>query len=75
MLAPASDCAANNPHFPVRTMRAQMLPAERFDILVLGRGKGGELLAWSLARSGISVAVVERPWGRRLLPSRRLFAS
>ena len=31
-----------------------MPPAERFDILVLGSGKGGKLLAWSLARSGMS---------------------
>jgi choline dehydrogenase-like flavoprotein len=39
-----------------------MPPAERFDILVLGSNKGGKLLAWRLARSGMSVAVVERPW-------------
>ena len=31
-----------------------MPQAERFDILVLGSGKGGKLLAWSLARSGMS---------------------
>jgi pyruvate/2-oxoglutarate dehydrogenase complex dihydrolipoamide dehydrogenase (E3) component len=43
-------------------MKAQMPPAEPFDILVLGSGKGGKLLAWSLTRSGMSVAVVERPW-------------
>lgn len=39
-----------------------MPPAERFDILVLGSGRGGKLLSWSLARFGMSVAVVERPW-------------
>jgi pyruvate/2-oxoglutarate dehydrogenase complex dihydrolipoamide dehydrogenase (E3) component len=35
---------------------------ERRDFLVLGSGQGGKLLAWHLARSGHSVAVVERRW-------------
>ena len=35
---------------------------EHFDILILGSGQGGKLLAWSLARSGKRVAVVERQW-------------
>ena len=37
-----------------------MAEAERFDMLVLGSGPGGNLLAWHLARSGQRVAVVER---------------
>lgn len=36
--------------------------AEIFDIIILGSGQGGKLLAWHLARSGKSVAVVERRW-------------
>lgn len=35
---------------------------ERFDIVVLGSGGGGHLLAWHMARSGHTTAVVERPW-------------
>ena len=33
---------------------------ERFEILVLGSGEGGQFLAWHLARSGRRAAVVER---------------
>jgi pyruvate/2-oxoglutarate dehydrogenase complex dihydrolipoamide dehydrogenase (E3) component len=33
---------------------------ERFEILILGSGKGGKLLAWDMARSGRRTAVVER---------------
>jgi pyruvate/2-oxoglutarate dehydrogenase complex dihydrolipoamide dehydrogenase (E3) component len=35
---------------------------ERYDVLVLGSGAGGKLLAWHLARSGLRTAVVERKW-------------
>jgi pyruvate/2-oxoglutarate dehydrogenase complex dihydrolipoamide dehydrogenase (E3) component len=35
---------------------------ERFDILVLGSGKSGKLLAWRMAQSGRRTAVVERQW-------------
>jgi pyruvate/2-oxoglutarate dehydrogenase complex dihydrolipoamide dehydrogenase (E3) component len=39
------------------------MPAtELFDILILGSGQGGKLLAWHLARSGKKVATVERRW-------------
>jgi choline dehydrogenase-like flavoprotein len=37
-----------------------MFQPERYDILVLGSGAGGKLLAWHLARSGRKTAVVER---------------
>jgi pyruvate/2-oxoglutarate dehydrogenase complex dihydrolipoamide dehydrogenase (E3) component len=37
-----------------------MAQAERFEILILGSGKGGKLLAWDMARSGRRTAVVER---------------
>jgi len=39
-----------------------MSQSERFEILVLGSGAGGKLLAWHLARSGRRTAVVERRW-------------
>jgi pyruvate/2-oxoglutarate dehydrogenase complex dihydrolipoamide dehydrogenase (E3) component len=39
-----------------------MAQPERFDILVLGSGAGGKLLAWHMARSGRRTAVVERRW-------------
>ncbi|MFE0758546.1 hypothetical protein ACFW16_31595 [Inquilinus sp. NPDC058860] len=39
-----------------------MSQSEMFEILILGSGQGGKLLAWTLARSGKKVAVVERQW-------------
>ena len=39
-----------------------MPQSEHFDVVVLGSGQGGKLLAWNLARSGKKVAVVERRW-------------
>ncbi|MGF6227608.1 pyruvate/2-oxoglutarate dehydrogenase complex dihydrolipoamide dehydrogenase (E3) component [Inquilinus ginsengisoli] len=39
-----------------------MTEPERFDTLILGSGQGGKLLAWTLARSGQKIAVVERQW-------------
>jgi pyruvate/2-oxoglutarate dehydrogenase complex dihydrolipoamide dehydrogenase (E3) component len=36
--------------------------AERFDVLVLGSGTGGKLIAWHMARSDQRTAVVERQW-------------
>ena len=35
---------------------------ERFEVLVLGSGAGGKLIAWHMARSGQRTAVVERRW-------------
>lgn len=35
---------------------------EHFDAVVLGGGNGGMYLAWHLAETGMSVAVVERRW-------------
>jgi pyruvate/2-oxoglutarate dehydrogenase complex dihydrolipoamide dehydrogenase (E3) component len=40
----------------------QLSQSDRFDVLILGSGQGGKLLAWDLARSGKKVAVVERRW-------------
>ena len=37
-----------------------MFQPERYEILILGSGVGGKLLAWHMARSGRKTAVVER---------------
>jgi pyruvate/2-oxoglutarate dehydrogenase complex dihydrolipoamide dehydrogenase (E3) component len=39
-----------------------MPQSESFDVVVLGSGQGGKLLAWRLAKAGKKVAVVERRW-------------
>ena len=39
-----------------------MAQPERFEVLVLGSGFGGKLLAWHQAQSGRRTAVVERRW-------------
>jgi pyruvate/2-oxoglutarate dehydrogenase complex dihydrolipoamide dehydrogenase (E3) component len=39
-----------------------MSEVEHFDVVILGSGQGGKLLAWHLGRSGKRVAVVERRW-------------
>ena len=39
-----------------------MSQPEQFDVLILGSGKGGKLLAWHTAQSGRRTAVVERRW-------------
>src|SRR5580693_2563409 len=53
-----------------RTRRTQQIQrwgkcmpqAERLDVVVLGSGTGGKLLAWHMARSGQRTAAVERRW-------------
>src|SRR5258707_1208174 len=58
-----------------------MSQPERFDVLVLGSGTGGKLVAWHMAQSGRRTAVVERRWvgGARVhiarLPSKNEIAS
>src|SRR5918995_1666155 len=39
-----------------------MSQSEQFEILVLGSGASGKLLAWHMAQSGRRTAVVERRW-------------
>ncbi|MGH8256058.1 MAG: FAD-dependent oxidoreductase [Steroidobacteraceae bacterium] len=39
-----------------------MARLEHFDVVILGSGQGGKLLAWHMARSGRRTAVVERQW-------------
>ena len=35
---------------------------ERLEVLVLGSGTGGKLVAWHMAQSGRRTAVMERRW-------------
>ena len=39
-----------------------MSQPEQYDVLILGSGAGGKLLAWHMAGSGRRTAVVERKW-------------
>jgi pyruvate/2-oxoglutarate dehydrogenase complex dihydrolipoamide dehydrogenase (E3) component len=39
-----------------------MSKIEHFETVILGSGQGGKLVAWNLAKSGKTVAVVERQW-------------
>jgi pyruvate/2-oxoglutarate dehydrogenase complex dihydrolipoamide dehydrogenase (E3) component len=39
-----------------------MAQLEQFDVVVLGSGQGGQLIAWQLARAGRRTALVERRW-------------
>ena len=39
-----------------------MSKSEHFEILILGSGAGGKLLAWHMGGSGRRTAVVERRW-------------
>ena len=39
-----------------------MPQSEHFDVLVLGSGQGGQLIAWHLAQAGRRAALVERRW-------------
>jgi pyruvate/2-oxoglutarate dehydrogenase complex dihydrolipoamide dehydrogenase (E3) component len=39
-----------------------MAQPQRYEVLILGSGAGGKLLAWHLAGSGRRTAVVERKW-------------
>jgi pyruvate/2-oxoglutarate dehydrogenase complex dihydrolipoamide dehydrogenase (E3) component len=39
-----------------------LVQPERFEVLVLGSGTGGKLVAWHMAQAGRRTAVVERHW-------------
>src|SRR5215469_5002297 len=43
-------------------MEERMSQPERFEVLIIGSGFGGKLLAWHMARLGRRTAVVERRW-------------
>jgi pyruvate/2-oxoglutarate dehydrogenase complex dihydrolipoamide dehydrogenase (E3) component len=46
-----------------------MPQAENFQMMILGSGQGGKLLAWHLAQTGQRTAVVERQWVGGSCPS------
>jgi glycine/D-amino acid oxidase-like deaminating enzyme len=39
-----------------------MSQPQQFEVLILGSGEAGKLLAWHMAQSGRRTAVVERRW-------------
>jgi pyruvate/2-oxoglutarate dehydrogenase complex dihydrolipoamide dehydrogenase (E3) component len=43
-------------------MKTNMTQPEEYDVLILGSGAGGKLLAWTLPKKGMKVAVVERKY-------------
>ncbi len=43
-------------------MSAQNLRPEEFDLVVLGSGEGGKYVAWTLAKKGMKVIVIERKY-------------
>src|SRR6201996_161830 len=40
----------------------KLMSPEQLDVLILGSGQGGKLLAWRSAQAGRRTAVVERRW-------------
>ena len=49
-----------------------MSEAERYDVVVVGSGEGGKYLAWHMAQSGHTTAVVERRWVGGSCPEHQL---
>jgi pyruvate/2-oxoglutarate dehydrogenase complex dihydrolipoamide dehydrogenase (E3) component len=43
-------------------MKTQTSQSEEYDLLVLGSGAGGKLIAWTLAKKGMKTAVIERKY-------------
>ena len=46
----------------IATMSTPAKKLEEYDLVVLGSGEGGKYLAWTLARQGQRVIVIERKW-------------
>ena len=44
------------------TARIDDMITEEYDLVVLGSGEGSKFVAWTLAKQGQRVAVVERKW-------------
>jgi pyruvate/2-oxoglutarate dehydrogenase complex dihydrolipoamide dehydrogenase (E3) component len=55
--APVSTCGHNQ-----EEEEKHMPQSEQLEVLVLGSGTGGKLVAWHMAQSGRRTAVVERHW-------------
>ena len=43
-------------------MKTRASQSEEYDLLVLGSGAGGKLIAWTLAKKGMKTAVIERKY-------------
>ena len=43
-------------------MKKMNSTAEEYDLLVLGSGAGGKLIAWTLAKRGMKTAAIERKY-------------
>jgi len=51
-----------------------MSQGEHYEVLILGSGAGGKLLAWHMARSGRKTAVVERRYIGGACPNINIFS-
>src|ERR1700720_415639 len=49
-------------HLTINKCEGESMSPEQVEVLILGSGQGGKLLAWHMARSGRRAAVVERRW-------------
>src|SRR5580693_2432990 len=52
----------NNFHRPDQIMNTSTTKPEEYDLVVLGSGAGGKLIAWTSAQKGERVAVIERKY-------------
>jgi len=62
--APERNCRSRtaNDNQAIMTTTQDKIAPEEFDLVVLGSGEGSKFLAWTLARQGKRVAVIERRW-------------
>src|ERR1700751_2158812 len=49
-------------HNPFVSMQTPMSHPEEYDVVVLGCGEAGKYLAWTLAKKGVRVVVIERKY-------------
>jgi pyruvate/2-oxoglutarate dehydrogenase complex dihydrolipoamide dehydrogenase (E3) component len=52
-----------------------MSEIERYDVLVVGSGKSGKYMAWTMAKAGHRTAVIERKLIVACLPSKNIIRS
>src|SRR5471032_1131759 len=50
------------PSQPPDDLREEDIPSEDFDLVIVGSGEGSKYVAWTLAREGQRVAVIEREY-------------
>src|ERR1700722_18030037 len=49
-------------HLTINKCEGESMSPEQVEVLILGSGQGGKLLAWHMAQSGRRPAVIERRW-------------